>query len=137
MPGNGGRALEAARPRLPDAQIREAICRAFSHQGKPYDFEFDFFSTDKIVCTELVFRCYDGSVKFPLVDVMGRKTMPAIEIVRKYCDECERGPGELELISFLDGDEHTGACRFATEKDFMHTLHRPALTWLQGIVPEK
>src|SRR5216117_197291 len=55
------------RPRVTENQIREAIARAFSHLGKAYDFDFDFFSTDRLVCTELVYRCYDGAVQFPLV----------------------------------------------------------------------
>lgn len=42
-------AVAVLRPRLTDGQRREAIARAFSHYGKPYDFEFDFFSTDRLV----------------------------------------------------------------------------------------
>lgn len=32
------------RPRLSAAGVREALARAFSHAGKPYDFKFDCFS---------------------------------------------------------------------------------------------
>ncbi|MCZ7647730.1 MAG: 1-acyl-sn-glycerol-3-phosphate acyltransferase [Planctomycetota bacterium] len=126
----GGDAVCVLRPRLSLDEKKEAIARAFSHLDKPYDFEFDFFSTDKIVCTELVFRAYDGPLEFPLVDVMGRKTLPAVEIVRKFAQE--RGdPGrQLDFICFLDGDERTGTCFFDTEDALIGTLDRPGMTWL-------
>ena len=50
------------RPQLTDGERREAIARAFSHHEKPYVFEFDFFSTNQIVCTELVYRAYDEAI---------------------------------------------------------------------------
>ncbi|MBI3830866.1 MAG: hypothetical protein HY291_15205 [Planctomycetes bacterium] len=128
-----GDAFAAFRPRLPKAKIKEAICRGFSHIGKPYDFEFDFFSTDKIVCTELVFRAYDGEIHFPLVEVMGRKTLPAIEMVRKFDQDRKAGKPQLEFVVFLDGDEKTGACRFCDESELVETLARPGMTWLQGL----
>ncbi len=120
------------RPRLRADQIREAMARAFSHVGKPYDFEFDFFSTDKLVCTELVFRSYDGAIQFPLVEIMGTKTMPAIELVRKFAQELGRAEAQFDFVAFLDGDERKGRARFRDEETFAGTLHRPALTWLQG-----
>ena len=36
--------------------VEEAIARAYSHHAKPYDFEFDFFSTDRLVCSEVCYR---------------------------------------------------------------------------------
>lgn len=127
----GGDAACAMRPRLPPEQIREAIARAFSHVGKPYDFEFDFFSTDKLVCTELVFRAYDGAIQFPLVEVLGRKTMPAVELVRKCCAEHGRPQAELEFVAFLDGDDRRGTASFKDFRAFEATLKRPGLDWLQ------
>jgi len=99
--------------------------------GKPYDFEFDFFTTDKLVCTELVYRAYDGDIQFPLVDILGTKTMPALEIVRKFANERGTTNAQLDFISFLDGDENKGRAKFADEKTFIGMLQRPALTWLQ------
>lgn len=120
------------RPAISGERIAESIARAFSHVGKPYDFDFDFFSTDKLVCTELVFRAYDGDVEFPLVDVLGRKTMPALEIARKFVIEKNLPEKQLKFVAFLDGDESQGKAEFKGPGELEETLERPALTWLQG-----
>jgi 1-acyl-sn-glycerol-3-phosphate acyltransferase len=111
------------RPNISDDRIKEAIARAFSHVGKPYDFEFDFFSTDKLVCSELVFRAYDGDIRFPLVDVMGRKTLPPIEIVRQCVQERSHPPAQFLFVAFLDGDDRRGRARFADEEAFYGTAN--------------
>jgi hypothetical protein len=120
------------RPRVSEVQVREAIGRAFSHLGKSYDFDFDFFSSDKLVCTELVYRCYDGAVQFPLVTVMGRKTLPPTELVRKFVTERGRTNAQLECVCFLDGDERRGAASFKQEAVFVTTLERPGLMLVPG-----
>lgn len=117
------------RPKMTPAQTKEVIAQAFSHVGKPYDFDFDFFSADKLVCTELVFRAYGSHLEFPLVDVLGRKTLPAIEMVRYWASPA--GGPQLEFIAFLDGDESTGTCTECDVAAFKQTITRPALTWRQ------
>jgi len=124
-------AAAVLRPRLSEPQVREAVSRAFTHLGKPYDFDFDFFSTDKLVCTELVYRAYDGHVQFPLVDVMGRKTLPPTELVRKFVQERRSGAAQLECVCFLDGDEASGKASFRDVEVFATTINRPGLTWFQ------
>ena len=125
------------RTRLEPARLRECIARAFSHAGKPYDFEFDFFSTDKLVCTELVFRSFDGDIQFPLVEIMGTKTMPAVELVRKFSQERGQDKAAFSFVAFLDGDELKGRAKFQTEAVFIESLKRPALTWLQESAPRR
>jgi 1-acyl-sn-glycerol-3-phosphate acyltransferase len=121
----------ALRPRISEAAVRDGIARAFSHVGKPYDFDFDFFSTDKLVCTELVCRAFDADVQFPLVTVMGRKTLPPTELVRKFVMERGRGDAQLDCVCFLDGDEKSGRASFKDTEVFATTINRPGLTWLQ------
>ncbi len=113
------------RPRLPQQRIAEAIVRAFSHEGKPYDFEFDFFSSDKLVCTEVIYRSYEGLLHFPLVKVMGRDTLPAIEIIRKFAAEHEGESPELGFVAFLDAVPETGGARFASLSELIASADRP------------
>jgi hypothetical protein len=112
------------RPRLPEEQIAQAIVRAFSHQGKPYDFEFDFFTSDKLVCTELVYRAFEGMIHFGLVRVMGRDTLPAIEIVRKFSRERSDGNRQLDFVLFLDGIHRQERAVRADEEEFCRSAGR-------------
>jgi hypothetical protein len=115
------------RPRLTDKQKAQAIARAFAHVGKPYDFEFDFFSADKLVCTELVYRSYEGMISFDLVKIMGRNTLPALEICRKFTAERELHDAErqLDFVLFLDANPAKNTARFATVDDFCASAKRP------------
>ena len=71
------------RPKLPADVIRQAIERGIVHEGKMYNFDFDFFSSDRLVCTEVIYRSYDGigGVEFPLVERAGRKTLSAEDLL--------------------------------------------------------
>jgi len=117
--------VAALRPRLPEDKISQAIVRAFRHHGKPYDFEFDFFTSDKVVCTELVYRAYEGMLHFELKRVMGRDTLPAVEIVRKFASERESAARDLDFVLFLDADPATGGAHYGTADDFCASADRP------------
>ena len=71
------------RPELEPASIRQAIERAVQHEGKMYNFDFDFFSSDRVVCTEVIYRAYDGleDLRFPLQERAGRKTLSAEDLL--------------------------------------------------------
>ena len=114
------------RPRLSEQEIGEAILRAFRHHGKPYDFEFDFFTADKLVCTELVYRAYEGMLRFDLVRMMGRDTLPALELVRKFGRERGQPGQELDFVLFLDAEPASGGANDATEDEFVASAERPA-----------
>lgn len=102
------------RPRVSRARKDDAVERAFAHAGKPYDFEFDFFSSDSLVCTEVIFRAYDEDLggermDFRLVRVMGRETYPAIAMVKKFAAESGRDDHQLDFVAFLDGEKRKDA----------------------------
>ena len=71
------------RPNLDPVTIVQAIGRALLHQGKMYNFDFDFFNSDRVVCTELIYRAYDGlgGLNIPLLERAGRKTLSAEDLL--------------------------------------------------------
>ena len=73
------------RPNLPDALVAAAISNGLSHAGKLYDFIFDFGTSDRLVCTEVIYRAYHGvgGVDFTLIDKAGRKCLPAEDLLNQ------------------------------------------------------
>lgn len=113
------------RPRLTREQKAQAIATAFSYEGKPYDFEFDFATSDKLVCTELVYRSYQGLLNFNLVRVAGRDTLPALEIVRKHASQRSTAAQELDFVLFLDTPPGHTEAQLADEQAFLSSADRP------------
>jgi len=132
----GADSAAVLRPRVREEERNEAIARAFSFAGRPYDFEFDFETTDMLVCTEVVFRTYGGNsgpISFPLEEIMGRQTMPAINLVRKFDREYGTEDADFEFVAFIDGDEQTGTSQYVTDAQAVRdTVNRSASTFLQG-----
>ena len=102
-----------------------------AQEGKPYDFDFDFFSTDKLVCTEVVYQAYQGPIRFPLVEIMGRRTLPALEIVKMWDEGRGKPEAPFDFVAFLDGDEVTGTAREVGEAELTESIGRSGLTLLQ------
>ena len=72
------------RPRLSSDELAEGLGRALAHEGKPYDFDFDFSRSDRLVCTEVVYRAYDGigPMKFRLTRRAGRPTFSGADLLQ-------------------------------------------------------
>ena len=94
------------RPRLSSAALTGALTHAFSHLGKPYDFEFDFNVSSRVVCTELVYRSFHGrgGIRFHLTKRLGRYTLTADDIAATFLREhtlaaAAAGDTSLELIA--------------------------------------
>jgi len=71
------------RSQLKPESIRQVVARSFMHEGKEYDFSFDFTVANRLVCTEVIYRSYDGveGISFPLSMRAGRLTLAALELV--------------------------------------------------------
>jgi hypothetical protein len=76
-------AVTVLRPQLAEVEIAEALTRGLFHEGKAYDFDFDFTRADRLVCTEVVYRSYEGvgGVQFQLSPRAGRLTLSAEDLI--------------------------------------------------------
>lgn len=91
--------LVVLRSTLPAEDIAFAIGEALGHLGKPYDFEFDFNNTSRLVCTELVYRSYHnrGTMTFLLTKRLGRFTLTGDDIIAQILDGL-RESGSSKLV---------------------------------------
>jgi len=76
-------AVAVIRPKLSVREIAEALSRVSAHEGKGYNFDFDFFRSDRLVCTEVVYRAFDGlgTISIPLRERAGRPTLSAEDLL--------------------------------------------------------
>lgn len=109
------------RPLLCPASIAQALAHAVIHEGKPYDFDFDFCQSQRLVCTEVVYRAFEGieGVQFNLQRHAGRFALAACELLRmglarqyfevlavylpKQSSSVETGPAAATLVRQIEG----------------------------------
>ena len=135
LSNSSGDALAALRPRLDKRAKAQAIIEAFTHLGKPYDFDFDFATDHALVCTEVLWRAYrpaEGKegLDLPITDVAGRRTLPAIEIVRMFIETRGDDDRQLDFVYFLDADEENQRSVVSTIEEFLLTPERGK--WIGG-----
>ena len=129
LSASSGDSLAVLRPRLSKRAKAHAIIEAFTHLGKPYDFDFDFATDHALVCTEVLWRAYrpaegkDG-LDLPITDVAGRRTLPAIEIVRMYVETRDDPDRQLDFVYFLDAQEELQRSIVSTVDVFVTTPER-------------
>jgi 1-acyl-sn-glycerol-3-phosphate acyltransferase len=131
---------------LSNEQIASAVARAYYYLGRDYDFDFDFESPNTLVCTEVLYRCYEGNregypLHFDLTTILGTPTLPAQNIVKTYVDAVQQNDpnNQLQLIAWIDTDRHKkptstlmifdGSTTGPDHTFFEETLNRPGLTW--------
>ena len=76
-------AVAVIRPKLDQNDLARGIARVVSHEGKLYNFDFDFFRSDRLVCTEVIYRAFDGlgPIRIPLQERSGRPTLSAEDLL--------------------------------------------------------
>jgi hypothetical protein len=126
----------ALRPRLDAASRAAAIERAFHYQGRPYDFDFDFTSDATLVCSELVWKCYQPGptqpgLDLPPIDVAGRPVLPPTEMIKQFVREYGTPKQQMDFVYFLDGREAEQKAVVGTLEEFLKSPLRPKWDFLQ------
>lgn len=125
--------LAAMRPVVSKLAKAKTIVDAFENFGIEYDFDFDYQTDDKLVCTELVAKSYekrpgkDGfSMNYNVEEskylevILGRLALPVINFVHKIYDEnvLRQRKSDFEFVAFLKGMRKQKTSKFSTEKEF-------------------
>ena len=76
--------LVLLRTNLAAEHLATALARGLVHEGKPYDFDFNFLRSDRLVCTEVVYRSFQGVAKLqiPLTKRAGRQTLSGEDLIQ-------------------------------------------------------
>jgi len=90
------------RPNLSPELLRAALTEAFAHYGKPYDFEFDFTLSTRVVCTGLVYRAFHsrGPIRIELIPRLGRFTLSGDDLANQALDGWRRGESGPDAAPF-------------------------------------
>ncbi|MGJ8651946.1 MAG: YiiX/YebB-like N1pC/P60 family cysteine hydrolase [Opitutaceae bacterium] len=96
-------AFVVLRPTFDTIAVAQAIARGLTHAGKLYDFIFDFTASDRLACTELVYRSFHsvGPVEFELQPHAGRNCLSAEDLINQAIG---KGWFEPVLLYGLHGD---------------------------------
>jgi uncharacterized protein YycO len=117
--------LVVFRPLEDQSQILMALQSTHSFLGNSYDFAFDFNDASFQVCTELIYRSYNGkeNIQFGLTKRAGVMTLSADDICRYALNfgkmkfillavEDNIKPGNAQILTGMDG--------FARLRDMIH-----------------
>ncbi|MEM7397176.1 MAG: YiiX/YebB-like N1pC/P60 family cysteine hydrolase [Verrucomicrobiota bacterium] len=119
--------LAVLRPRVSLADRFNAILAALRNHGKPYDFNFDFATDQELVCSELVYKAYEGTEGFNIrpVVINGRTLLPPNNFAETFARQFETPEQSFDLILFLDSDENTGRSEPRDVDTFLESWNRP------------
>jgi hypothetical protein len=104
--------VASLRPRLGKLDIAQALEKAFSFWGKPYDFSFSLLSDNELVCSELVYKSYEAApdksgLSFQPSEIAGILTLPANNIAAQFDREFDHSP-QMDFVLYYSGDIHRG-----------------------------
>ncbi len=121
--------MAALRPKISDEARLQAVLRALSHYGKPYDFNFEFSTDETVVCSELVYKALakqgpEGGLVFDLTEQNGRFVLPPNDIARVFDAEYGQRGQQMDFVFFLDENERLGRATYSDLSTFRSSWRR-------------
>jgi hypothetical protein len=122
--------LGVMRPRLSKDEILIALKKSFGYYGRPYDFDFDFVTDNKLVCSELVYKSYESHIgyvglNFTIDLTAGRWVVSPNAMVEQFDEAYDNEDRQLDFVLFLDGLGGRNKAYFADIDDFRESWTRP------------
>lgn len=105
----------------------KVICSALLELGKPYDYGFDFKTDNALVCSELIYKSFDGVSGLKIVPVLenNRLLFSPNKFAEKFDEEYGKPEQELDLVLFLDGHEGRKSVEEKGVEEFRESARRP------------
>lgn len=116
--------FSAVRPKISKEEKMNAILKAYSFVGRPYDFFIDVESNDAFICTEVIYKSFQKSITFDVEKRLGRMVVLPNSVVKKFAHERKKENKELDFVLFYDLDLRTRKAHKSTEIQFAKSYKR-------------
>lgn len=97
------------RPSISNQKKLGVITKALQLLGKPYDYNFDFATADKISCSELIWHSYAGELEFKIHQLLGKSFSTPDEMVNDFLTD-------QQIEKVFVKDQYTQSFNFRNNK---------------------
>jgi hypothetical protein len=112
------------RPKISKLDKFKAIILAAENYGKEYDYNFNFITDSKLVCSELIYKAYRNIIELQLISHVGKMMIPANNFAKKFDEEYNSSNSEFDFVYFLDGNEEFQIANVEDVESFRKTWTR-------------
>jgi hypothetical protein len=116
------------RPRLTKEEKLLSLSKAFTHYGKPYDYNFDFGTRDTLVCSELIYDSYfeklpeKSGLNFEKTIVNGRELVTPLIMAKTFKKEFGTDTAQMDFVYFIEGSEKSKTATSSTVERFLKSI---------------
>ncbi len=107
------------------------IVQALRQVGKPYDFNFDVESKDRVYCSKLVYLCY-GGIEWSTKKSLGRTTFTPDDVAVKAVKD-----GTLQLVTFYHDGKRVDEAPLSRMAELMGVANGGGVTGYRSSEPEE
>lgn len=105
--------LLVLRPKAAAEEVEAGLSCALAGVGKPYDFDFDFFTADKLTCSEVIYRALGETLGLRPARRSGRWLLSAQDMADQLKAQLGRSGARVDFVLLLLGDARKKTSRSA------------------------